>query len=655
MIKFFHKYMKSFVLTLISFFIAFSMLGFGVDVFSPNRGGDYVARINDREISYADLRTFREELENRYKATWGDYYTQLAELTKLDLDKMARENIVSKYLFEEMAIDLDLLLGGKGVMSKIAAMFPKGQFNQYVYSSFLNSRHQTAQMFEQELMQGGGTAQLQEYIEDVAVAPRAEALALYAEDETAFSVEYLEFDPEKLVTKVEEPKEKALKEYYEKNATDYEKEAQKSFKFVSFEPNKMLDSIEILPEDVEMFYADNEKHFTVPDIAKVQVLRISIPKEDNVDKDGADKNSNDKLVEVDSELLKKTAKARAEAALKEASVADADFAKIIKEYAESSDEAVIKQNQAEVVLEKGKSTMGAIEPKVSKAIFKFAKKGLLDLVETDGAFYVVKVNDFTKSYLKTFESVKDEILLKLKQQEAPAQINERAYVAFDEWQASEKSLADYAKEKGLQLQITDGLIKKSDIPAGAFANLSAKVFEAGNETQTIVESGNNLALVEIVEAKDAYVPEYSEVAEQVKKDYIKQESIKLAQELADKAVKSYADKKAQTLSEVAEDIELKVEKDMKATSLKAPFNSDQMSEVILKARQARQAPELSYENAGKYYVFQVSDIVKPELEQVEAEKLAEYTKKATERDAREMFEILLKKIKLNADIEERFN
>ena len=128
MIKFFQKYMKSFVLTLIAFLIAFSMLGFGVDFFG-GRGGDYVAKVDGEKISREELRKLRDDLEARYKAMWGGYYQQAAELLHLDLDKEARDNLIPVFLVNRAAKYLGFVLGSYGVGEKIGSMFPDGKID----------------------------------------------------------------------------------------------------------------------------------------------------------------------------------------------------------------------------------------------------------------------------------------------------------------------------------------------------------------------------------------------------------------------------------------------------------------------------------------------------------------------------------------------
>lgn len=625
--------MKSVAFTTISLVIAFSMTGFGVGLYrGANR--DYVARIDGHDISREDLRKLRNDLEERYRAAWGNYYDQLAELTKLDLEKEARENIVPIYLVNRAATDMGLAIGRYGLNKKINEMFG-GKLNSELYRSFLQQRRQTAPMFEAEVRQKAVSEQLRDIIAELSFASKAEALALLAQEETTFQVKYLEFDPEAFVSKVTEPSEEELKEYYDNNAAEYEKEEQSAYKFIPFEPNKMLDLVEIAPEDVEMYYTDNEGEFTIQDSAKIHLIKLESSKDDDPEKAAANKD----------ETRLKAEK------IYGAATGGEDFAKLVKLY--STDEAT-KEKGGEV----GLVTQGdqSLPKQLMKVIFNFAADGIADVVEVGDAFYIVKISEFKKGGLTPLEEVQEQIVTFLKKREAPAWINEHAYALFDAWRASKKTLEEFATEKSLVVKDSGGLLIKDKDPEGAFSGLTAAVLKLKDQEKVaVVEVGNNLALVEVSEFKDAYIQDYAEVAEVVKGGVIKQKSIKLAEEAAKGVISSFAEEKVTDLAQAATPygVKVKEEKDLKRGSLKAPFTDTAMQEALLNTYQALKAPQTFYVASGKYYIFQVSAIQKPDLSTVTPEKLAEYREKATERNGEEVMNVMVKKLKLSSEIDER--
>lgn len=643
MIKIFHKYMKSFGLTLISFLIAFTMLGFGVDFYN-GRGRDFVARVDGEDISRQELNQLQEEINDRYKAQFGDYFAQAADMLKLDPAKQAREMLIPVFLVNRAASDIGFVYGGESLKMQLARMFPgeNGDINRSAYAAFLRQKGQPAEYFEANLKKKGAVAQMEEVINDLSLASKAEAVNLLEEEELEYSADYLEFNPEDFVKKVEEPKEDALKKYYEDNAVNYQKEAQVSYEYVTFIPEAMLDIVEVSPEDIEIYYSENEGNFTTQDTAKVQMIRIPIPEEKEKDVTKTEQNSSEPSV-------KDNTKAEADKVQKSVAAGE-DFLKLAKQYADKEE----KNAGQEIEIRRDDRNY---HPAIMSEIFKKAAAGILDVIETEDAFYIVKINEFTVGGLKPLDEVKDEIITAIKKDSAPAWVNEKANALYEEWAKGTMELKDFAAENNLVLAKSDGLLTKGQNPKGVTFDLTTNVLSNwdGQNKKILVDTGKVLALVQVDEYKDAYLPDFAEIVERVKSDYIKQQSEVLAFEAAKEVANAFAEKKFTDMSAAAKEFggERKEEKNMKINALPGIFANDSVQAELSKIHKAGLASKSAYKVDNKYYVFLVTDIKRIDTSKIEEAKLNEYLAKASARNADELMRLLIKEMKLNSEIEER--
>ena len=482
------------------------------------------------------------------------------------------------------------------------------------------------------------------------------------EDDTTLDIQYVEFNPEDFVKKVEEPKEEDLQKYYEDNANNYERKAQASYKYITFSPDKFLDIVELAPEDLEIYYTEHERDFTTPDTATVQLIKVraaEVKKDENAnaengvkeeEKTAEEKQDDENLLKEKQKAAQDEAKANAEKALEELKNGG-ELATIGKQFL-SKEEAKNDKAFEAITVRRGDRFL---PPAVTKAIFDFAKDGYPEVVEDRNTYYVIKINEFKAKELEPFEKVKDSIELILRRQAAPAWVYDYAHGLFDEWSKSKKDLGEFAGEKSLEVKESEGLLEAGKNPADVYFSLTENVLKFPGEKNQIVEVGKNLALVQIVEFKEAYLPEFAEVKDEVKADYVKQQSVVLAKKAADNVVANFSDSSVTDLTSAlkGEKVEVKDAKGKKLQGLPSPLNNEEIKSELSGVGQIKTAPKASHMVDGKYYVAQVVNIVKPDLAIVDKEKFAEYREKASNRNAKELMDMLIKQMKMASEIEER--
>ncbi len=628
MIKTIHKYQNSILLYFVMFVVAFSMVGFGVDFLGQGPRQDYAIRIDDHEISYTDFYRYRRDLEDYYRAIFGGMYSQVVESQQLNLTQRTVDQLIPAYLLEHTAKKLGLRVGPREIADQIRDRMPGKVLDQQTYAAFLRQEGLTAPQFESRIASEALREQLQSIIFDMSRASKAEAAALLERDETKYNAAYVSLSPAAMLEKVPAPAEQELQTYFQEHSEHYQLPPRVGYQFVAFDAKKQQDIVQVPPEEIELYYNDHEDDFRTPARADIQVITLTVPEK-------ADDAAR-------GELKKKAEEVEMKAAAGE------DFNKLAETY---SDDLKTRLKGGEF----GWVTRGDTQPAkpVVDAALKLGGPGAVKLVETPKAFYVVKARAFEQPRLKPLAEVSKEIEAVIRQQEAPAWVSEHAHGLFDEWQQSGKPLAEFAKDRGLELRQTSEPLADGSEPDGGFQGLTRLVVDKPDQQQQIVETGDKLALVQVTEFKEAEIPPMSQATERLLNDYKAEKAAKMAADSAAQLVNELKEKKAATLAEAAKKFgaEIKEVSGLKRQApAEAPFNDAQVRDALFSAQQANQIPSSSYKVGDSYYIFQVTAIDKPDLSKLQ-DKLEDYQKRATQLNAQVLVTSLINELKMNADID----
>jgi peptidyl-prolyl cis-trans isomerase D len=99
--------------------------------------------------------------------------------------------------------------------------------------------------------------------------PTALVRARYQQQETQYSFRILSVTKEAAKEKLPEPTEEALRTYFEENMLDYERPPRIKATYATAPSNAFRSEVEVLDDDIELYYIDNEREFRIP--AKVKV------------------------------------------------------------------------------------------------------------------------------------------------------------------------------------------------------------------------------------------------------------------------------------------------------------------------------------------------------------------------------------------------
>ncbi|MBX7144264.1 MAG: SurA N-terminal domain-containing protein [Oligoflexia bacterium] len=625
MLRLMHKYRRSLFGIILVGLCALAMSGFGVDMLRRQHES-YAIKIDDHIISFDDFHRERRALEQRYRMIFGKNFLELSQQLNLNLGQQTVDKLINDYLIERESSRLGLSVGAQEVAGIIQTQLFHGNFDPKAYSGFLNQMGLTSKQFEAQL---ASDAQRQAFIgmlRFASIASETEARAAYRRDETTIEVNYAEIDPAKYASQVADPASEVLSAYYNENSSSYELPPRISYDYVTLDPQKFLDLVVIAPEDVEIYYADHQSEFTVPEQVKARHIQLNYSKNASAEQMAS---------------LKEKAQQ-----VHEKAVAGEPFETLVLQF---SDDLTTKSTGGDL----GWLGRGKMAPAFDEEAFKTKQGGVAALVETDYGFHIIKIDDYRASSIRPLPDVRTQIEKALRAQEAPAYVSDKAHTLFEEWSKGGMALPEFAATNNLVAVSTNGLLQKDKDPDDGLRGLTAKVINFPDDKRQIVDVGDKAVLVAIKQYRDQEIPPLEQVKTQVIESFKKREAKKLAEKTAHELAKAVATKKELKFAEIvkASKVEAKNIADLKRGSAAShpPFGDGQIQKAVFGTQAARRFED-SFSAGGKFYVAEVAGVKLPTLDLADA-KLQEVRKRESEELAQNLVTSVSNALKAAAAID----
>ncbi|HEV7903674.1 MAG TPA: peptidyl-prolyl cis-trans isomerase [Pyrinomonadaceae bacterium] len=468
---------------------------------NPATNTAVLARVNREEITVADL--YREK-ERQQQAFGGQFSLAQVGFT----DKVMLNRIVNGKIIAQEATRLSLSASDAEVSQLVRTQFvdESGKFiGKDKYKARVSPSYGSAERYEQKLREEIAERKLRAFVTAGVSVSEDEVRDDFKRRNTVFNLTYVTVAADKLAARLQ-PSDEELQKYYEENKTSFRYMVpQKKIRYLFINQTKAGEKLNIPDTELRAAY-DALKPEQKQAGVRVQQIVLKVARKD-----------------LDQQVLAKATKlaqdARGGADSTVANTSEEKFAEAAK--GNSEDPATATKggwlpapvrrdpNRKNDILQ---STLDMQEGQVSDPVF------------TNGAYYVFRRG---ASVPKTFEEAKRELLVSQRNTrayKAAAQIAERAEQRLKETKDFQKVAQELAAEAnmsaGEMVKETPFVKPGDDVPdIGSSPQFEEAVapLENANDIGSRVLIKDGFAVPMLVEKREARIPDFAEVKDEVTK------------------------------------------------------------------------------------------------------------------------------------------
>jgi peptidyl-prolyl cis-trans isomerase D len=290
--------------------------------------------------------------------------------------------------------------------------------------------------------------------------------------------------------------------YFDAHKAEYRVGEQRSVKFLLLDRDQARLKVVVPPTDIQRYYNDNIQQYQTPEQIRASHILLKTEGKDEA-----------------------AVKKRAEALLARVK-GGADFAELAKN--ESEDEGSKKSGG-----DLGFFGKGRMVPEFETAAFAMQPGQTSDLVRSQFGFHIIRLIEKKAGETRPLDQVRQQIQDQLAQQQADAQITERAR-QLEARIKNPGDLAEAAGEQGLMVQESGYFQRGDPVPGlGAAPQVAATAFSlADNAVSAPISAQRGVAFITVAGKKDPYVPKLDEVKEKVRVDAIRAKAAELSKQRA---------------------------------------------------------------------------------------------------------------------------
>ncbi len=501
------------------------------DFMGPGGAGpsNEVANVEGISISAQQFLQTYQMQERVYRAQLGGQYNP-ALLKQLGLDEMVLQRLIQDTLLVVDAGRQGLTVTNQEVSEEITKnpnLQTNGQFiGKEAYVRLLKEQGLTPQQFEDQVRQGLLVNKLQGLFMDGVVVNSQEVEQEYRRRNEKANLEYI-FVPRSKFEDQVEVTDDDVSTFYEENKEDYKLPFQRKLRYMTLGPQSFVASVEVTDREIERYYNQNIYMYETPEQVGASHILLKTAEKDE---DEVRRQAEDVLAQVK---------------------AGGDFAELAKKYSEDT--------SAENGGSLGLFGRGEMVPEFEQAAFSMQPGEVSDLVRTTYGFHIIKVINRQAAMIRPMDSVKDEILNTLRQEEAQRSVDEavnNANVFLNNMDSLQALAQRYEK---VELQETEFVGRQDMIPQlGSSPQARELAFE--QEIGTVsppIRVGNGYVFFEVVEEREPRIPPLDEITERVRADLSQKKAMEQARSLAEEIAKKLAEGSDAEQTAKAAELELK--------------------------------------------------------------------------------------------------
>lgn len=581
MLKFMReKFQYSLALKIILIAVAASFVGWGIG--SGGRRGsrsDVIAEVMDQKITFQEFDRYYQSIVENYRRQLGDRFSPEL-LEQMDVKNGAFSSLARQKLQLALALQKGIAISDKELSRSIrsnTAFQRDGFFDQQLYVNILRSNRLEPQQYEQSVREEMIVGRLRSLVTDSTKVSQAEVRQAYTRDNEQVKVDFIAFESYKYRARIKPTPEEMLK-FYEENMESFSKPPSLKMKYVKFAAADYLETVKVADEKVRTYYEENSREFWQEEKVKVRHILLK------VDPGSSDKDWEKARVQAE-DIIKKIA-------------GGADFAKLAGEF---SQDPGSKGKGGDL----GFFPRGQMVKPFEEAAFALKPGELSEPVKSDFGYHVIKVEERQEEGQDPLDTVKDKIIEKLKKTEAVNIAEETAYnISYDITADNfDKTAADYDHKT----QVTDWVFEGrfiAGIPGSRELAQAAFGLDVG-EVSNALEAAGSYYIFTVLEKRDSYIPELTEMEKQVSSRVVGKMSHEQAEKDAEEAFTKL--KVGKTLKELAEEYKLEVKDTDYFTRTGSPKGVGRITQFIQESFKLRTGGHSKVDAGSRFYLTTVTD------------------------------------------------
>ena len=510
MLDLMRKHATSWLIKVFLFAIVIVFIFWGGYSYREQRAGR-LASVNG---SYIDLREYQQVYNNLVEQVrrqmGGRFSSELLETMKLK--EQALDQLITRRLLLEEARRLQLEVRPEELQQAILN-FPafqiNGRFDAAQYQRTLRGLRLTPQEFEARQREEMLIERLGRLIgRGTSVLP-AEASSFYHHFQDKVNLAYVLINPASFTDQVKLDGE-AISRYFADHRESYRLPATRKIVYVRFSPRDYLDEVKPSAGEIEDYYRLHQDEYQQPKKVRARHILFRIP---------ANVTTTQIQAVVD----------RAKNVLNQAQGGE-DFAALARKYSEDTSAG----NGGDL----GYFSEKDMEKPFAEAAFALKKGEISDLVRTRFGIHIIKVEEIRDAVSSPLADVRERVVTALKQEKAADIARDRARSFADAARVAE-DLNKAAAAEHLQTKEAGRFAANAPIPGlGPAPDLNKALFSLQvRDISRPLAVGQDQIVAQVVEIEESRLPDFDEAKERVTKDWVAEESKRLARQRAEEGLK----------------------------------------------------------------------------------------------------------------------
>lgn len=470
--------------------IVFSFWGIGS--YNTSRA-NRVATVNGEPVSVEAYREAYSQVVERLRQQFGNQLDD-AMLENFQVEQQALNQVIDARLLADEARRLHFAVTDRELVASITAIDAfrvNGRFDQQRYERLLNLNRTTPEAFEKNQRRALLLQKLQDWIDRSVTVSDSEAREFYNWQAARMKVDYVRFDFDRYTDL--NPTDAELRSYFEDHRETYKTPPQVRVRYVHIDPAERMEGIAIPAEAVEEYYDAHPDAFFEP--KKVEARHILFRLEPDAPSERVEAQRQ-KAADVLQQIRE-----------------GADFAEMAKTHSEGPtgpDGGYLGLFRKEEM----------VAP-FAEAAFSLEEGAVSEPVRTRFGWHLILVERIQPEGRKTLEEARESIRTRLQEDRAKTLAYEAAETFFDATFET-NDLTAAAARTGNEVKETDWFTRSGPGEGveepGRFAAAAFGV-DPGDISE-VLELGGGYYVLQLVEKKEAEVPDFEAVKDRVREDRI---------------------------------------------------------------------------------------------------------------------------------------